>query len=192
MWYLGDRLPAAIACSTSIWMTGPFSQWTLTMPPPSAARRMVLEMVPSSTMRTPGYAVNNLKLVTPSRSIRVLTSARVLSLTSTMIMWAPTSTQALAARLCQSSRPTSGLSPRVWLQKSTTQVVPPKAAALVPVPKVSTVRATPKSQSRCVCTSIPPGITSRPLASCTSTSPPASMPLPMVCTRPSSIRTSAS
>ena len=49
-------------------------------------------------------------------------------------------THALAARWCQSSSPFSGLLPQVWLLKSTTVVAPPKAAALVPVPKVSTVR----------------------------------------------------
>ena len=58
-------------------------------------------------------------------------------------MWAPTSTQALSARRRQFSRPGRSRSPRVWLAKSTTVVVPPKAAALVPVPKVSTVRAAP-------------------------------------------------
>src|SRR5215470_2983672 len=70
--------------------------------------------------------------------------------------------------------------PRVWLQKSMTVVVPPKAAACVPVPNVSTVRATPKSQSRWVCTSTPPGKTRRPLASCVSTFSPTTSPWPMV------------
>src|SRR2546425_4307936 len=60
--------------------------------------------------------MNNLKLVTPSRAMRVCMSASDWSLTSSMIMWAPTSTQALAARRCQSSRPTRGLWPRVWLR----------------------------------------------------------------------------
>ena len=83
-------------------------------------------------------------------------------------MCAPTSTQRLAERACQSSRPASGLAPWLWLAKSITLVVPPKAAAMVPVPNVSTVRALPNSQSMWVCTSIAPGMTRSPPASWTS------------------------
>src|SRR5438876_76079 len=93
-----------------------------------------------------------------------------------MIMWAPTSTHALARRLCQSSSPTRGLFPAVWLQKSMRVVVPPNAAAFVPVSTVSTVCVGPNSQSRWVCTSTPLGKTSRPLASCPLASAPAAAP----------------
>lgn len=86
-------------------------------------------------------------------AIAVFMSARLCALTSSRIMCAPTSMQALARRRYLSSSPMSGLSPRFWLRKSITVVVPPNAAALVPVAKVSTVREVPNSQSRCVCTS---------------------------------------
>ena len=107
-------------------------------------------------------------------------------------MCAPTSTQRLAQRSCQSARPSSGLLPWLWLAKSITEVVPPNAAAMVPVPKVSTVRAVPNSQSRCVCTSTAPGMTRSPLASCTSRPPPAGRSRPMVATLPPSTRMSPS
>ena len=63
-------------------------------------------------------------------------------------MCAPTSTQRLAQRSCQSARPSSGLLPWLWLAKSITEVVPPNAAAMVPVPKVSTVRAVPQRSDK--------------------------------------------
>ncbi len=106
--------------------------------------------------------MNSLKLVTPSSRASVLRSASACGKGSRMIMCAPTSTQRLRQRSCQSSRPSSGLLPWRWLAKSITEVVPPKAAAMVPVPKVSTVRAVPNSQSRCVCTSTAPGMTRSP------------------------------
>ena len=57
--------------------------------------------------------------------------------------------------------------PRVWIAKSTMHVVPPKAAARVPVSKVSEVSVPPNGISRWVCGSTPPGITSFPAASMT-------------------------
>ena len=44
-------------------------------------------------------------------------------------------------------------------------VVPPKAAAMVPDSKSSADVVPPKGMSRCVCTSMPPGSTSLPVAS---------------------------
>ncbi len=44
-------------------------------------------------------------------------------------------------------------------------VVPPKAAARVPVSKSSALVVPPKGMSRWVCTSMPPGMTMQPLAS---------------------------
>ena len=57
--------------------------------------------------------------------------------------------------------------PRGWIAKSTMQVVPPYAAARVPVSKVSEVTVPPKGISMWVWGSIPPGTTSRPEASIT-------------------------
>src|SRR5712692_79291 len=53
------------------------------------------------------------------------------------------------------------------MAKSMSVVVPPKAAAMVPVSKSSALVVPPKGMSRCVCTSIPPGMTRRPEASMT-------------------------
>ena len=44
-------------------------------------------------------------------------------------------------------------------------VVPPRAAALVPVSNVSAEKVPPNGISMCVCPSIPPGITYMPVAS---------------------------
>ena len=57
--------------------------------------------------------------------------------------------------------------PRVWIAKSTMQVVPPWAAARVPVSKVSEVSVPPNGIWWWVCGSTPPGMTSRPAASMT-------------------------
>ena len=53
------------------------------------------------------------------------------------------------------------------MQKSTSDVVPPNAAATVPDVKSSQVVVPPKNISMCVCGSIAPGITYLPLASIT-------------------------
>ena len=52
-----------------------------------------------------------------------------------------------------------------WMAKSTIVVVPPKAAARVPVSKSSADVVPPKGMSRCVCASMPPGKISKPDAS---------------------------
>ena len=57
-------------------------------PPFLAVRCMARKIAPSSLKKTPGYAVNNLKVVTPSStswSISDSTSSR----TSLMIRWKP-------------------------------------------------------------------------------------------------------
>ena len=57
--------------------------------------------------------------------------------------------------------------PRVWMAKSTMHVVPPNAAARVPVSKVSDDSVPPNGISMWVWGSTPPGSTSRPAASMT-------------------------
>ena len=57
-----------------------------------------------------------------------------------------------------------------WIAKSTMDVVPPYAAAIVPDSKSSADVVPPNGMSRCVCTSMPPGITSLPAASRTGAS----------------------
>ena len=53
--------------------------------------------------------------------------------------------------------------PGAWMQKSTSVVVPPNAAAVVPEVKSSHVVVPPKNISMCVCGSIAPGITILPV-----------------------------
>ena len=90
--------------------------------------------------------MNSLTLVTPPLRTRSRVSASVAGVTVVSIMWAPTSTQALPALLIQSSRAAATLgASRGWNAKSTTVVVPPKAAARVAVSNVSAVRADPVS-----------------------------------------------
>ena len=69
---------------------------------------------------------------------------------------------------CQASSVASSDPPLGCTGKSTIVVVPPKAAAIVPVSKVSAENVPPNGISRWVCTSIPPGSTYLPAASMTS------------------------
>ena len=55
-----------------------------------------------------------------------------------------------AAFSCHVSSPWSVDSPFVWIAKSTIVVVPPKAAARVPVSKSSALVVPPKGMSMCV------------------------------------------
>src|ERR1051326_560910 len=57
------------------------------------------------------------------------------------------------------------VSPLPWIAKSMSVVVPPQAAARVPVSKSSELVVPPNGMSRCVWTSMPPGKTYLPLAS---------------------------
>src|ERR1700746_3480599 len=72
-----------------------------------------------------------------------------------------------SALACHLSRVASSDVPLAWTAKSTIVVVPPQAAARVPVSKVSTENVPPNGISMCVCTSIPPGSTYLPVASMT-------------------------
>jgi len=53
----------------------------------------------------------------------------------------------------------------LWIAKSTIVVVPPHAAARVPVSNVSAANVPPNGISMCVCASTPPGTTYLPDAS---------------------------
>src|SRR5215470_519978 len=77
------------------------------------------------------------------------------------------------------------------MAKSISVVVPPNSAARVPVSKSSALVVPPKGISRCVCTSMPPGITSFPAASIKSDAFSAGRLLPIAETFPSEIATSA-
>ena len=70
-----------------------------------------------------------------------------------------------SAFACHASRPARRLAPRLWTAKSTIVVVPPKAAARVPVSNVSFANVPPNGSSMWVWTSIAPGITYLPVAS---------------------------
>src|SRR6266702_4775914 len=65
---------------------------------------------------------------------------------------------------CHLSSVASSEVPLACTAKSTIVVVPPQAAALVPVSKVSAENVPPKGISMWVCTSIPPGSTYFPAA----------------------------
>ncbi len=70
-----------------------------------------------------------------------------------------------SALACQASRPSRSAPPIDWMAKSMIVVVPPQAAARVPVSKVSAAKVPPNGISMCVCASTPPGTTYFPLAS---------------------------
>ncbi len=91
-----------------------------------------------------------------------------------------------SARFIQPSKAGKSPSPKFWIAKSTTVVVPPWAAATVPLSKSSADVVPPNGMSRCVCTSMPPGITSLPEAS-TTVSAGMFRPWPMRVMRPLSM-----
>src|ERR1019366_2748979 len=62
-------------------------------------------------------------------------------------------------------------------------VVPPMAAARVPEAKSSETRSSPTGSCIWVCASMPPGMTSLPLASCTTSAGPGSSSTPIPVTR---------
>ena len=95
-----------------------------------------------------------------------------------------------SAFACQVSRPLIVDSPLVWMAKSTMVVVPPCAAASVPVSKSSALVVPPKGMSMWVCGSMPPGSTSRSVASMTSSACTARS-LPIWATFSPSMKTSA-
>ena len=64
-----------------------------------------------------------------------------------------------SALASQVSSPWESDSPKLCTAKSTIVVVPPNAAARVPVAKSSEANVPPNGSSMWVCTSIPPGIT---------------------------------
>ncbi len=72
-----------------------------------------------------------------------------------------------SALLCQVARPSMTFWPKVCTAKSIIVVVPPHAAARVPVSKVSDAAVPPNGSSMWVCASTPPGITYLPVASMT-------------------------
>src|ERR1700742_2904402 len=78
-----------------------------------------------------------------------------------------------AALPCQVSSVSVSVLPFFWTGKSTMVVVPPQAAAWVPVSKSSTENVPPNGISMWVWTSMPPGMTYRPAASRTRSAVPA-------------------
>src|SRR3954447_3313015 len=98
-----------------------------------------------------------------------------------------------SARACHVSRPSRRDLPLDWTAKSTIVVVPPNAAARVPVSKSSLANVPPKGSFMWVWTSMPPGITHLPLASMRSSAVARSpMPRPISSIVSPSIRMSAS
>src|SRR5579875_2259997 len=82
--------------------------------------------------------------------------------------------QALPLALaCQVSSVPVSVLPFCWTGKSTIVVVPPQAAARVPVSKSSTANVPPNGISMWVCTSMPPGMTYFPVASRVASTVPA-------------------
>ena len=80
------------------------------------------------------------------------------------------------------SQPLTRLWPWSAIAKSTIEVVPPHAAAMVPVSKSSALVAPPNGMSRWVWTSIPPGMTSLFSASIT-VSASIAIEVPIISTR---------
>ena len=93
---------------------------------------------------------------------------------------------------CHASRPARIELPFDWIAKSTIVVVPPCAAATVPVSKSSDAVVPPNGSSMCVWQSMPPGITYWPFASIVSSAVPGTVPgAASAAILPLSIQTSA-
>src|SRR5215469_2691360 len=82
-----------------------------------------------------------------------------------------------SALACQASSVSRSEAPLACTAKSTSEVVPPQAAARVPVSKSSAENVPPNGMSRWVCTSIPPGMTYLPVASIDRSASPANEPV---------------
>src|SRR5215467_8014053 len=82
-----------------------------------------------------------------------------------------------SALACHVSSVSRSEAPLACTAKSTREVVPPQAAARVPVSKSSAEKVPPNGMSRCVCTSMPPGMTYLPVASIDRSARPANEPV---------------
>src|SRR5215472_1404565 len=82
-----------------------------------------------------------------------------------------------SALACHVSSVSRSEAPLACTAKSTRDVVPPQAAARVPVSKSSAEKVPPNGMSRWVCTSMPPGMTYLPVASIDRSARPASEPV---------------
>jgi len=82
-----------------------------------------------------------------------------------------------SALACQVSSVSRSEPPFGCTAKSTSEVVPPQAAARVPVSKSSAENVPPNGMSRWVCTSMPPGMTYFPVASMERSASPANEPV---------------
>src|SRR5262244_1846273 len=82
-----------------------------------------------------------------------------------------------SALACHVSSVSRSEEPFGWTAKSTREVVPPQAAARVPVSKSSAENVPPNGISRWVCTSMPPGMTYLPVASIDRSARPANEPV---------------
>src|SRR5215475_1240696 len=82
-----------------------------------------------------------------------------------------------SALACQASRVSRSEAPLGCTAKSISDVVPPQAAARVPVSKSSAENVPPNGMSRWVCTSMPPGMTYLPVASIDWSARPAKDPV---------------
>ncbi len=104
--------------------------------------------------------MNNLKLVTPSWTRSFISpklSAGNVGHDAVKGVIADGFARGLAIQVSKAWR---SAWPLYWIAKSMSVVVPPNAAARVPVSKSSALVVPPKGMSRCVCTSMPPGRTS--------------------------------
>src|SRR6266568_2091018 len=81
---------------------------------------------------------------------------------------------------CQASSAWRSEPPFCWMAKSMSVVVPPWAAAMVPVSKSSDETVPPKGMSRWVWASMPPGKTYFPVASMVSSAVPPVMTVRML------------
>src|SRR5215475_11935667 len=82
-----------------------------------------------------------------------------------------------SALACHVSSVSRSEAPLACTAKSTRDVVPPQAAARVPVSKSSAEKVPPNGMSRWVCTSMPPGMTYLPVASMDRSARPANEPV---------------
>src|SRR5215467_14390393 len=82
-----------------------------------------------------------------------------------------------SALACHVSSVSRSEAPLACTAKSTRDVVPPQAAARVPVSKSSAEKVPPNGMSRWVCTSMPPGMTYLPVASIDRSARPANEPV---------------
>ena len=166
-WKYGAVSPRASACCTRTSIAEPFSACIMISPPLPAAVCMACTICPSVGQEHAGVGHEQLEAGDALGDQLVHRLERLVVDLADDLVEAVVDRAVAAGLLVPSATWSCTRWPCACTTKSTIVVVPPQAAARVPVSKVSEARVPPNGISMCVCASMPPGITYLPVASMT-------------------------